>query len=237
MWYVDPQITDDVKITFDTLEKVFSLTETPLSKSSISDVLKIAVDKKNYYVKRFYQKGKSWRRFFGRSRIRGDWENLQYFQSKHIPTVYIVAFGEENLPKYRGALITKEIVNAIDLSKLIQNHSQFLNEKNHFELIFSKLAKYLATLHQDSFILFDFKARNILITMSEPLTVHLIDCPIGRKRSALFLKRGILKDLYTFERSVKDFITAQQFNWFLEKYAEFVGKDYKKLLEEYKKFK
>lgn len=237
MWYVEPETNDAVKSAFSDLNKVFALDQKPISMSSISDVIKICIDKKNYFVKRFHQKGKFLRRLFGRSRIRGDWENLHYFQSKHIPTATVVAYGEEKYPQYRGALITKEIENTVDLSQLVKNHQQFLSEKNHFELIFSKLAKHLVTLHQDSFVLYDFKARNILVKMSEPLTVHLIDCPIGRKRSFLFLNRGKLKDLYTFERSVKDYISPQQFQWFLEKYAEFMAKDYKKLLQEYQKYK
>lgn len=237
MWYIEPNSVDAVKNTMNNLATVFSLAGETVSKSSISEVVKVTIDKKNYFVKKLYKRGKSWRRFLGRSRVRGEWENMFYFKSKHIPTASIVAYGEITTPHFRGALITKEIDNTIDLAKLVKNHSKFLSEKNRFQLIFSKLAKYLATLHSDSFILFDFKARNILISMSEPLNVYLIDCPIGRKRSFLFLKHGILRDLYTFEHSLKNHISEQQFNWFLEKYCEFSGKNAKELSIAYEKYK
>lgn len=215
------------------LNEVFSLTENPISRSSLSDVLCITSKSEIYFVKRFYRAGKKLRAFFGRSRIRGEWENLFYFHSLGIPTPSIIAYGEErNCFQFkRGALITAAVIQAKDLQKIAQETPYFFRDSVWFKVVSAQIAWYLSLLHKKHFIHYDLKWRNILIQENETPQVYFFDCPLGRKRRGVFYRHGIVKDLKNLDTLAKQYLTRTQRLYFYRQYRGIT-----KLSREDKKF-
>jgi tRNA A-37 threonylcarbamoyl transferase component Bud32 len=183
------------------LDAVFTLQGEQISKDKISDVIKVALDGKNFYVKRYFKPRSKKLGWFKRSRVRAEWENLQFFSSLGIPTPLLVAWGEQNQNGlFRGALITEELKDAQDLAVLNNDGSALFDDASWFRHTAYKVAQYTRLMHDQKFMHLDLKWRNILVEVGDRPEVFFFDCPSGRQLSALFFRRGRIKDLACLDK-------------------------------------
>lgn len=186
---------------FGSLRSVFELQGELISKDKISDVIKVALNGKNYYVKRYHKPRSKKAGWFKRSRVRAEWENLLFFASLGIPTPGLVAWGEENKgAKFKGALITEELVDTQDLATLNKSGSDLFNQVEWFKHTARKIALYTRLMHEQRFMHLDLKWRNILVGPGERPEVYFFDCPSGKQLSPLLFRRGRLKDLACLDK-------------------------------------
>ncbi len=209
-WHISEKYRSTVLAqVFSDLDQTFSIQGKHVTRSPDSHVIKVRIEDRFYYVKRYSRGGKRLRRFIGRSRVRAEWENLSFFSQLGIPIPRIVAYGQElrwGLFR-RGALITEELENTIDMAALAKSHSPLLKNKNWFAQASRQIANFTKRLHDNRFIHYDLKWRNILVTKGIPPQVFLIDCPLGRKWSGPILQRGIIKDLACLDKVAKNYLS------------------------------
>ena len=120
-WQVLPGVDAAAAGCFADLDAVFALEGEIVAKDSTTRTVRVEVDGRRYYVKRYHGLGKKpLRRWFGTPRVQLEWENLQRFADWGIPTARLVAYGLESQGGrfVRGALITAEIPDTTDLGKL-----------------------------------------------------------------------------------------------------------------------
>lgn len=190
------------------LDRVFALQGEKITQDSISDVIKIEHNNIYYYVKRYSSAGKGLKRFFGKPRVRGEWENLQWFSQFGIPTADIVAYGLEKKWGFfkRGAVITQEIPNTKNLADLATER-RLLNNLT-VKTISEQLAECTRILHAHGFIHNDLKWRNVLVDNQNK--VYLIDCPVGDFWRGQLLSYRMIKDLKTLDNHAKKYLTRTQ---------------------------
>ncbi len=193
---------------FCTLESALSNGAEVVNHSGLSYLVKAKVNQGDYYIKIYTKAGKHLRRLFGRSRIRGEWENIFLFQSLGIATVPVITYGEECRwgMFIKGILVTEEISGAIDLQEISQK-SNLLSDVFYRRQLLKKIAEITATLHNNKFIHNDLKWRNILISNASDPEVFLIDCPLGRKMFGPFLAHGVIKDLACLDKVGKSILS------------------------------
>ncbi|HSF72090.1 MAG TPA: lipopolysaccharide kinase InaA family protein, partial [Methylotenera sp.] len=193
---------------FGNLDAIFALNGQKITQDKVSDVIKVAHQGVNYYVKRYTSAGKGFKRFFGKPRVQGEWENLQWFAQWGIPTANLIGYGLEK--KWglfqRGAIITQEIPNTLDLAQFADQ--QGLSDNRLVKKISAQLAKITRTLHAHKFIHNDLKWRNILIDDNHQ--VYLIDCPLGDFWSGELLNYRKIKDLKTLDNRAKKHLSRTQ---------------------------
>jgi tRNA A-37 threonylcarbamoyl transferase component Bud32 len=199
----NPQFKDSMHaLRLHTIDQVFSLKATLIARGPISWVMRMDAEDSHYFVKCYTQSGKHLRRFIGRSRLRAEYENLQFFAACGIPTAPIVAFSEER--KFglfqRGYLITDEIQNTRDLAEIAAVNDPRLHDRHWVRCVSKQIACHTATLHRHGFIHNDLKWRNILVQDTTEPKVYFIDCPVGRRRFGILRKRGIMKDLACLDK-------------------------------------
>lgn len=200
---------------FGDLDAVFALQGQKITQDKVSDVIKVEYDRIQYYVKRYISAGKGIKRFIGRPRVQGEWENLQWFAQWGIPTATLIGFGFEKKWGlfHRGAVITQEIPNTIDLAQ-IADQPRLLNV-DLVKKISTQLAKFTRNLHAHQFIHNDLKWRNILIDNQQQ--VYLIDCPLGDFWNGELLNYRIVKDLKTLDNHAKKHLSrTQRLRFFLD---------------------
>ena len=155
----------------------------------------------SYYIKTYTTRGRGLRRFFGRSRIRAEWENLQAFVAMGIPTADLVAYGESGTSgSYSGTLITREVRGAGDLATLVDDRPSLLADRQWRLQVIGRLSETVQKMHSNGFVHNDLKWRNILVDLTDDPAVYLIDCPLGRKLRGPFLARGRIKDLACLDK-------------------------------------
>lgn len=183
------------------LDTVFKLQGEQVSKDKISDVIKVALDGKNFYVKRYFKPRSKKSGWFKRSRVRAEWENLQFFASLGIPTPLLAAWGEHGQGDlFQGALITEELKGAQDLATLNKKGSPLFDDAGWFQHTAQKVARYTRLMHDQNFMHLDLKWRNILVGSGDRPEVFFFDCPSGKRLSALLFRRGRIKDLACLDK-------------------------------------
>lgn len=205
-WHISERYRDTILVeVFSDLSKTFSIQGEQITRNPVGRVIKVEIDGHFYFVKLYSRGGKRLRRFLGKSRARTEWENLLYFSKLGIPTAYIVAYGQElrwGLFR-RGALITEELKNTTDMAALVKAQSPLLKDKNWVMRVCRQIADFTKRLHENGFIHYDLKWRNILINNEKKPRVFFIDCPVGKKRFGPVLRRGIIKDLACLDKMAK----------------------------------
>lgn len=204
---------------FSSLDSIFSLCGDCITGDRVSDVIRIEHLGTRYYVKRYYLAGKGLRRFFGRPRIQGEWENLLLFANLGIPTADVVAYGYERRFGLfnRGAVVTKEIINTQDLAAIATQQDPRLRDKHWIKSVITQLATITRTLHQHQFIHNDLKWRNILVDNDSK--VYLIDCPLGAFWRGSLLSYRIIKDIKSLDHLAKTYLSRTQRLAFYKLYA------------------
>lgn len=188
---------------FASLDAVFALQGERIARDPLSEVLRIEADGRAYYVKRYTGAGKNpLRRWFGRPRVRAEWENLQAFRAWGIPTAEVVAHGLERdgATFSRGALVTAGIPGTADLARLAQRDDSRLTDPAWIARVSHQVARITRILHGHRFAHNDLKWRNLLVDEGPNPTVYLIDCPSGAFWRGPLLEYRIVKDLACLDK-------------------------------------
>lgn len=201
---------------FSTLKAAVEQQGEVISRDPVSYVKRVSINATIYYIKVYHRNGKGLRRHFGRGRIRGEWENLLYFQQLGIPTPRLVAYGHKC--KYGqfelGALITQEI-ESNDLATLARNNPTLFSKKEWLDRVLTQCADYTKRLHNHGFVHWDLKWRNILVSTEEVPQVYFFDCPLGRKQFGWLRTRGRIKDLACLDKvAIKTLSRSQRLRFF-----------------------
>jgi tRNA A-37 threonylcarbamoyl transferase component Bud32 len=221
-WHISEQYTNtSMADAFSTLDHAFSIRGNHVTHSPISRLIKVKIEDRFYYVKLYTGGGKRLRRYVGRSRVRGEWENLLFFMKLGIPTANLVAYGHElrwGLFK-RGALITEALPDTTEMAGLAREDSPLLKNRAWIRQVARQTADFTRRLHDKGFIHNDLKWRNILVTCGEKPRVFFIDCPLGKTLFGLKWRRGIAKDLACLDKVAKQSLSRTTRLWFYKIYS------------------
>lgn len=240
VWNACASVGREIGSLFGSLESVLSLDGELVTSSPISNLVRVKVAGQVYYVKKYWSAGKHLRRVVGRSRVRAEWENLRFFKGLGIPTPRVVAYGEEVGYKVsrRGALVTEEVPDSVDLHSLAIAGSDVLNDRVWINNVIDQLSGYVRTMHQHGFIHNDLKWRNILVRKLDDPEIYFIDCPQGRHLFGPMLTRGVVKDLACLDKVAKYQLSRAERLSFLLKYRDhrYIGPGDRSLIERVLKF-
>jgi len=194
-----------------------------IAKSPLSQVYKITIDNKNYYLKKYNISRKKIQRYLGQSKIQSEWQNLLWFKSLDIPVASVVAYGQETKGwvTHRGLLITEELLDTCDLADIAEQYPQLLKRADWVAHISTQIARSARIMHQHQFAHNDFKWRNIMVNIKdEHPDIFLIDCPSGMKWYRPFLEYRIIKDLACLDKLGKYNLSKKQRLTFYKDYAQ-----------------
>lgn len=222
------QLSDPSKLEaehFESLEHVLGIEGEQINTSDMSTLVRVKVGESKYYIKKYHRGGRYFRRRLGRSRVRAEWENSDYFRRIGVPTTRLVAFGErrKSFGDRIGALVIEELENVEDIAVVLKNGHHMLQNKSWLGGVTLKIAKYTAMLHDKGFVHGDLKLRNILVNFAQDPEVYIIDCPDGSIKSGLLFERGVVKDMACLDRTAKKFLSRTQRLKFYKDYKK-VGK-------------
>jgi tRNA A-37 threonylcarbamoyl transferase component Bud32 len=221
-WHISEEYKNTVLAdVFSDLARAFFIQGELVSRNPVGHVIKVKIDGRFYFVKKYSRGGKRLRRFVGKSRVRNEWENLSFFSRLGIPTANIVAYGQESkwgLFK-RGALITEELKDTTDLAELAMNQSPLLKDRDWIRQVILQVADFTKRMHDRGFVHNDLKWRNILVTCGKEPEVFFIDCPVGKKWSGPVLRRGFIKDLACLDKVAKYQLSRTTRLWFYKVYS------------------
>jgi tRNA A-37 threonylcarbamoyl transferase component Bud32 len=197
---------------FPSLASAFSVNGQYIASDPISRVIRAEIATRAYFIKTYTAGGKSLRRWFGRSRARAEWENLQFFAHLGIPTAPLVAYGHETWGGLfrRGALVTAELRGTRDLNSLHLENHPILDDRKWVAAVSRQVAAHARRLHGNQFGHLDLKWRNILVTLSANPETYFIDCPAGRKRKGPGSRRWFIKDIACLDKVAKKRLTRTQ---------------------------
>ncbi|MCC5797133.1 MAG: protein kinase [Methylophaga sp.] len=208
-WQLMPDF-EKLNAVFGSLDNVFELKGEIVTQDKLSEVIRVEVGGRRFYVKRYHRAGKGLKQFLGRSRIKSEWMNLLLFTKLGIPTAPVVAYGEYRALGIfkRGALVTQEIAHTQDLAELARNNDARLGRSDWVKAISQQTADALRQMHQRQFVHNDYKWRNLLVDDED--RVYLIDCPLGAFwPKPIFLRRRF-KDFKALDRVAKYKLRATQ---------------------------
>lgn len=209
-WFINKECSPDIQDAFSHFDKIIDLKNSEVvSSSSISQVSKLLINNKIFYIKQYHARGKKLRKWYGRSRCRAEWLNLIFCRDLGIKVPKLVAYGERKASllsnSYHGIIITEEVKNATDLKSIAINNVDLIKKRNWRRQVITILAEYVRKLHQNYFIHYDLQWRNILVTNSNDPNVFLFDIPCGRIRMFSY-NHGIKRDFYNLYKSAKQYI-------------------------------
>lgn len=224
-WTLARAALDDAAAqAFASLDAVFALDGEPVARDPLSQVLRVAVGCRRYYVKRYHGAGKNpLRRWLGRPRVQAEWENLQHFAAWGIPTATLVGWGLERQGGSfrRGALITAELARTTDLNRMAMDRDPRLADRRWVAVVSRQLAEITRRMHARRFTHNDLKWRNLLVDDGAEPQLYLIDCPSGEFWWGPFLRYRIVKDLACLDKVAKYHLSRTQR---LRFYLDYAGK-------------
>ncbi len=217
-WTLNPDYaTGETVCPFSDIDRVFALDGELITHDSLSRVLRVSIDGKRYYVKRYTGSGKNrtrrWfglRRWLGPPRVRAEWQNLLTFRAWGIPTATVVAYGLERRcgAFTRGAVVTEEIPDTMDLAQMNYRNDPRLSDRRWVAEVSRQVADIARTLHAARFAHNDLKWRNLLVDGRS--TVYLIDCPSGGYYRGVVLDYRIIKDLACLDKPARQRLSRTQ---------------------------
>ena len=213
-WDVETsRLGPQAQAAFASLDSVYALQGVELSRSLVSDVIRLTLDGERYYVKR-YRAGRrnALRGRLGMTRIEREWANLRRFEAWGIAAAHIVACGLERRHRrfQRGAMITVEIRDSTDLATLAKSGEFARRDRAWLQAILQQVAADTRTIHSRRFAHNDLKWRNILITAATPPKTFWIDCPDGMFWWGPFLRYRIIKDLACLDKLGRVYLSRTQ---------------------------
>jgi tRNA A-37 threonylcarbamoyl transferase component Bud32 len=206
---------------FSSMDEIFKLENTIISKSTQSEIFAHIIEGKTYFVKRYFR-SKGLASWFGFSRLRVEARNQHRFKEMQIPAACVVAYGEQSLlsKTLQGVLITEGIENVTELVVIAKEEPKRFQDSQWRNAIISQLADIVATLHKNQFCHNDLHWRNILIKQNEQKDgpkIYLIDCPSGKRLWWPFLYYRKLKDLASLDKLAPLYLTrTQRLKFYLE---------------------
>ncbi|MDR1350187.1 MAG: lipopolysaccharide kinase InaA family protein [Zoogloeaceae bacterium] len=222
-WHLNPAYAP-LQADFGSLDAVFALQGERLTLAPRSEVIRVERAGVRYYVKRYGANAdkKNWRRkwarylrryalaFLPHPRIKAEWQNLKQFAKWGIPVPEIVAWGMERRfgAFYRGALITRELPDSVDLNTLAQTRDPRLHDRPWVACIMRQVAAHARTLHTHHFAHNDLKWRNILVDKADK--VWFIDCPLGNYWFGPLLAYRQSKDIACLDKVARQCLSATQ---------------------------
>lgn len=200
-WRLLPDVDPVAAARFADLDSVFALDGEIVAADSMTRTLRVEINGRRYYVKRYAGLGKKpLRRWFATPRVQLEWQNLGHFADWGIPTAHLVGYGLQSRGGrfQRGALITAEIPDTTDLGWLARHGDPRLKSRRWLDGVSRQLADIARRMHDRHFVHGDFKWRNLLVDQADIL--HLIDCPSGGFWWPPFLEYRIVKDLACLDK-------------------------------------
>jgi tRNA A-37 threonylcarbamoyl transferase component Bud32 len=183
--------------------RVFEMEGQSVSSGRFCRTIKVAAGNHPfYYVKRYHVRLKGFWKAFGRSRPMVEARNVTYFARLGIPVPQIVGYGRQRILGLfiRGAIVTKEVPQAIDLQTLFRTRADLWKNRPWFFQVLRLVANYVWRIHEDGFTHGDLKWRNILVTTMDEPCVFFIDCPRGGRKSSFSWRQFVVKDLASLDR-------------------------------------
>jgi tRNA A-37 threonylcarbamoyl transferase component Bud32 len=198
--------------------RIFEMDGQLVSNGRLCNTIRLSVDNRHYYIKRYRTQGKRLWKGFGRSRPVVEYRNLSYFAKLGIPVPRIVGYGGQRMLGLflRGAIVTEEIPQSVDLQTLLHARPDLTQNRPWLFRALRLTANYVRRIHDTGFTHGDLKCRNILVTTTEAPRVFLIDCPTGSRKLPFRWRRFVLKDLATLDRLAALFLSrATRLRFFL----------------------
>ncbi|MAZ87942.1 MAG: heptose kinase [Cellvibrionaceae bacterium] len=220
-WWIDDGLGPEAQAAFASLEHCFQSTGDVVSASGISEVQRLQLDGKTYYLKLYFEAGARLNKYLGKSKVRREWENLLAFKRWGLSVAKIVVRGEQSTKwlQRRGVLITEGVDDSVDLAELARQSSPLLKQPDWLFCVIEQVAQAARVMHQHRFAHNDLKWRNILVSGTEDSpVVTLIDCPSGRYWSWPFWEYRRMKDLACLDTIAKHALTKDQRVRFMRRY-------------------
>ncbi len=199
---------DDEQDIFAQPHTCINLEGEEVTSDRMSRVSRVKTETGVYYIKQYWDGGKQLRRFIGRSRIQGEWENLEYFAAHGIRTPRLIAYGRDT--RAGGVLITAEVENSSDLATIARQEPERFTHRRWTLAVMRQVADYTQRLHADNFVHWDLKWRNILVQGDVEPKVYFFDCPLGRRWYGGLQRRGAIKDLGCLDSVARLVLTRTQ---------------------------
>ena len=219
-WHVTPAFKNTLAAeVFSSLETTFGARGESITASPINRVIKLQAAGRAFYVKTYTAGGKKLKRWFGRSRVQAEWENLLFFERLGIPVPPVVAYGRNTRwgMFQKGALVTAAVPHSRDLASLHADNHPLLADRQWVSAVSRQVARHTRRLHRERFNHVDLKWRNILVTTTGTPCVFFIDCPAGRIRPGPAAARGFIKDLACLDKVAKIRLSrAQRLRFYLD---------------------
>lgn len=208
-WKLAPEASH-LNSVFSSLDAAFTLQGERITKDNISKVNRVTIDGIRYYIKLYTAASTGYRKLIAEPRVKKEWRNLRYFKNWGIPTANIIAWGLErkNGCFSRGALVSQEIPNTIDLAQLANEQHPCLKDPQWVNQISLQLANITRTMHEHKFAHNDLKWRNVLV--DDQNNLFLIDCPSGKFWFGPFLTFRKIKDLACLDKVAKYHLSRTQ---------------------------
>ena len=208
-WTITPSFVDSaIAARLPCLDAAFEAEGERITRDQISEVIRIDCGGTRYYLKRYIGRGLHIRRLLWVTRIESEWRNLLHFACWGVPTADIVAYGQQRRfgVFIRGAMITREIPDTLDLERLARQRPEVLHTRAHFDNICRQLAFVVRTLHAHRFTHNDLHWRNVLYRPDSG-ELFLIDCPNGHFWRWPVLGYRIVKDLASLDKVARQYLT------------------------------
>lgn len=212
-WTLNPDYAAGPEaVAFADLDAVFALQGTLVASDPLSEVLRVEMGARCYYLKRYHGAGKHLRRFVGRPRVQSEWRNLLLFKAWGLPVASVVGYGLERRGGmfHRGAVITEELYATDDLAKLADSGDERLRQRQWMDRVLRQVAEVTRIMHAHRFAHNDHKWRNILVDRQPLPNIYLIDCPGGTFWWGPFLERRKIKDLACLDKIAKYQLSRSQ---------------------------
>lgn len=209
---------------FSSLARVFELEGEVITNSSLCQVLRISIGGIDYFVKRYNAPAQGLARFWGMSKAKREWLNLQRFAAWNMSPAPLVAYGEETGCSRRGVVITEGVPGAVDLATLAIQRSPLLKNKHWVRTVSIQVAQFTRAMHDHHFAHNDWKWRNILVNgvagdLQQQPKVHVIDCPAGTIWYGPLFEYRRVKDLACLDKVAKYQLTRSQRLSFYKQYT------------------
>ena len=181
----------------DSIEAVYAARGEVVTRSGTTEVVRVIAkgvpDGPVLFIKKYWVRGirdlrRTWLRgaFFGRSKVKSEYENLEFLRAAGLGAPRPLAFGEERRSRalLRSFLITEGIRNPRTLTDFVREELSGAGDagkRARRRRLVENLADYTRRLHEQRFVHHDYFWRNILLSGDSIADFWLIDAPKGRR--------------------------------------------------------
>lgn len=187
---------------FADFDRVFQMDGHEVSAGRFCRCVRVQLEGRDYFVKRYHPQGEHFWKSFGRSWPIAEYRNLKYFERMGIPVPRVVAYGSRRVLGLfrRGVIVTEGIPRAVDLKTFAQARPDLLRDRAQLARLVPLVADYVRRIHEDGFTHRDLKWRNLLVTTEDAPQIFFLDCPRGGHRRRPWHEHRVIKDLATLDQ-------------------------------------